>query len=145
MCVKGSYCPRGSSVPTPCDRGKHCDVDKLDYPSGNCTAGYYCNYSSTSPTPKQCPLGHYCPAATKLIVECPCGTFNGFPGMSLPEHCSNCTAGYYCPYPGMNAAIFRCLQGYYCPEGSRENNTMECPEGYYCPTGSGKPIACPPG
>lgn len=145
ICLKGTYCPRGSDQPILCDLGTYCGEDELEYPSGNCTAGYFCDYNATTPTSMECPVGHYCPQGTPIMIECPPGTFNGNPKMSERKHCANCTAGFYCPYAGMSEATFRCVQGYYCPDGSSVNNTEECPKGHYCPTGSPRPIPCAAG
>jgi len=145
ICPNGSYCPVGSSDPITCDRGKHCDFEGLESPLGNCTAGYYCGYGSLSAEPRKCKSGHYCPEGTPVERACPVGTFNPDEGKYSLEHCINCTAGYYCPYPGHVDPTFRCLQGYYCPSGSWKNDTSECPKGFYCPTGVGAPKPCPAG
>ena len=145
ICPNGTYCPAGSSTPITCDRGKHCDFKGLGEPLGNCTAGYYCDYGSLSAEPRRCESGHYCPEGTPVEEACPVGTFNPDEGKYSIDHCNNCTAGFYCPYPGMKDATFRCLQGYYCPSGSSQNDTIECPKGFYCPTGSGAPKPCPAG
>ena len=145
QCPNGTYCPKGSSEPVPCDQGKHCDIAGLESPLGNCTKGYYCDFKSTSSKPIKCKSGHYCPEGTTLEKECPFKTFNPYEGQSSLIDCKNCTAGYYCPHSGMTEATFQCLQGYYCPAGSWMNDTIECPRGFYCPTGSGAPKPCTPG
>ena len=145
ICPIGSYCPRGSPVPTTCDRGKFCDREGLALPTGNCSAGSYCDFGSMSSSPRPCATGHYCPEGTPTEIECPIGTFSGAQRNSQPSECNNCTAGFYCPHPGMTAATFPCTQGYYCPSGSWRNDTIQCPHGSYCPTGSRAPKPCPAG
>ena len=145
ICKKGTYCPKGSIYPKNCDKGKFCDLDGLAAPAGNCSAGYYCDFNSILPNPRECQIGHYCPEGTLFEVPCPIGTFNPFTKQSEIGNCLNCTAGYFCPYPGMFETSFVCLQGFYCPPRSTTNSTLECPLGFFCPTGSGHPLPCPAG
>ena len=48
LCLKGNFCPRGSSEPQPCPGGRYCDKNGLGEPSGLCFAGYYCRENSTT-------------------------------------------------------------------------------------------------
>ena len=121
-CYPGYYCPNIADTSDvsiaealqrlPCDKGKYCPSE-----SGEGIA---------------CPVGHYCPQDTLSdgsiigsVFPRPCeqGTFSSEKNRDL---CEECTAGNFCPLPGME-------------------NGFTCPKGYYCPTGSKKPTACSSG
>ena len=51
MFVSGTYCPEGSSQPTPCTPGSFCASDYLNQTTGLCDPGYYCTVNATVPNP----------------------------------------------------------------------------------------------
>ena len=60
--------------------------------------------------------------------------------------CSNCTGGYFCPYPATVNSSLLCPAGYYCPPGTDVwSNTTACPVGHECPEGTVEPVPCKPG
>ena len=147
VCPRGSFCPFGSSLPTPCPRGQYCDADGLNTPAGNCTAGFFCPEGSISPTQQHCTPGHYCPEGTPNEVECPTGTFSNATGISAVDYCLPCTAGYYCNVRGQTEPTGMCNEGYYCPKGQRDPTPPEfvCTPGHFCIEGSPDEVGCPPG
>lgn len=125
-CPAGGYCPLGSSASTPCPAGTYspmtnlaastecleCDPGKYctggaSAVSGDCDAGYACfrgsstknpsgTFSFTQLTNGLCPAGHYCPAGTKLPVQCPEGTYSSSTGLQADSACTACSPGFYC-------------------------------------------------
>ena len=81
-----------------------------------CPAGYYCD-NRLAPvvlfTNSSCPVGHYCPAGTKMAYEnkCPRGTFSNETGLENVTQCSSCPGGFYCPELGQSTFPLRCDAG----------------------------------
>ncbi len=81
-----------------------------------CPAGYYCD-NRLAPvvlfTNSSCPVGHYCPAGTKMAYEnkCPRGTFSNETGLENVTQCSPCPGGFYCPELGQSTFPLRCDAG----------------------------------
>lgn len=44
-----------------------------------------------------CPLGHYCPEATSVPIECQPGEYNNRTGSENIKDCLACIPGWYCP------------------------------------------------
>ena len=96
-CVRGHFCPWGSSFPSPCQAGTHagavgaaeCDP---------CPAGFYCASSTSNASHYPCPQGSYCPSGTRYGTEfrCPAGTMSTVPGLVSEDECAPCPAGFYC-------------------------------------------------
>ena len=86
---------------------------------------------STNATSVICPIGSFCPVASKIPTPC--------------------TGGSYCDRTGLDVPTFECKEGYYCTlEASQANPTDGvtgniCPKGNYCPRGSKTPKQCPIG
>lgn len=72
-----------------------------------------------------CPVGHYCPEASKTPLRC--------------------KLGMYCANSGLDEPTGNCTAGYYCNETSTVPDQYECPMGHYCPKGTGIPVPCPAG
>lgn len=171
-CPAGSYCPRGSILPTgcpkgtfgsseryqnasqcePCPAGKFCDGDRLTAPVGDCLAGYFCYGISEERNPNAkiygdlCPSGKWCQAGTTSPVNCSIGSFNPLMGATTIDFCLSCPAGYYCEIEGLSAPTGQCAEGYFCPNGFSAStptpSSQECPIGYYCPQGTPSKLMC---
>ena len=139
-CPEGSFCPAGSTAPSPCPAGTYTNVTntRYDYPShtwgeGSCAV---------------CPAGFRCPADTDDPVPCAAGTMS----RNMESTCSTCPAGYYCPnsevaYRTM-ISFLQCPAGLFCPDGVDVVPTIgthACPSGHYCPQATREPIPCPAG
>ena len=80
-CLRGYYCPNGSSHPLPCDPGYYCQSDLLSKPTHECEAGWYCTSAAIESQPTDnktgniCPTGKYCPKGSRTPQLCPIGTF----------------------------------------------------------------------
>lgn len=153
QCVKGTFCPNGTSHMLGCLPGFYCDRAALVQPSGTCAAGYYCRFNATSAFPENserggvCPAGHYCAAASSSPIPCPSGTSSPFTGKTNVTTCRLCTAGMYCNSTGLAHPSGLCAAGFYCPAGQNvpNPNSFRCPVGRYCPPGSVEPLTCPQG
>lgn len=113
-CPSGSYCPQGSSAPTPC-------------PSGS-----YCRAFVASPV--VCTAGFYCPAGASEVTVCP-------PDSHCPEGASapmDCPAGHFCPE--RTASPSKCPKDSYCP--ARSTGALPCPPGTTSETGAA--VCLPP-
>lgn len=99
ICPPGTYCPSGSSNPTPCKAGTYNDLPK-QASCKLCPPGFYCLSNSTSPEP--CPAGYWCEngTVTELQNACPPGTFNNLLQRSSRSNCIDCTPGSYCDKSG---------------------------------------------
>jgi hypothetical protein len=173
-CPPGSYCPIGSSTPSPCplgtyndqtnaqstigcipcSPGMYCSSLGLTAPSGSCAAGSFCiagasqaSYTVAGTNYGACPQGSYCPAATGVAIPCPSGTYSTLPSLITAADCTVCTAGSYCLASGLTAPQGTCNAGYYCPQGTQMPNPSlyYCKAGQYCPQGSSLPTNCAAG
>lgn len=95
----GSYCPQGTFGNTTglrsaneciaCEPGYYCPTQGHIKPYDQCNAGYYCSGGSIEANPVAktygyvCPVGHYCPKGTPILVPCPKGTYQ--PGTGRAE------------------------------------------------------------
>ena len=95
----GSYCPQGTFGNTTglrsaneciaCEPGYYCPTQGHVKPYDQCNAGYYCSGGSIEANPVAktygyvCPVGHYCPKGTPILVPCPKGTYQ--PGTGRAE------------------------------------------------------------
>ncbi|CUE73353.1 membrane-associated protein, putative [Bodo saltans] len=159
VCVTGSTswqgCPSGTyaagigrSQCLTCPTGYYCDQTKpcslcVTLP---CVGNYTC--------PRSCPLGHYCPPATKFASQFPCppGRYGQDMNLQNASQCVACPAGQYCPYVGMSELFaLQCSPGYFCAGGSFTPKPTDgvtgyrCPIGRYCPLGAVTPLECPRG
>nr|KAF6427833.1 hypothetical protein HJG63_008321 [Rousettus aegyptiacus] len=155
-CPAGSFCPQGSSEPTPCPPGTFCATSGLAAPSGPCQAGYFCAEGAASPAPEDgltgapCPPGTFCSAASHRPALCPPGTFSSLPAQTVPSVCQACPRGFYCKEAGLQAPSGQCPAGYYCDSSAgpiQDFSLYPCPQGYYCPlaTAVATQHSCPVG
>lgn len=152
-CLRGTYCPRGSSQPLVCPERKFCGSEALAAPSGNCVAGFFCRNGSKTDSPTdgvtgdECPAGSYCPSGSASPTLCPPGTYSNATRNRWVEDCANCTSGSYCEGYGNTRPTNKCDAGYYCPPGQqvRNPNSLECILGHFCPLGSKEPLRCESG
>lgn len=152
------YCPPGTAVPLPVDRGYYTDPAE---PPAHRTRQLLC------------PRGSYCPG-NGLAHACPPGTFGGDPGAATPACGGPCAPGFYCPAGSTSARQVPCGAGgagaaVFCPAGSGAPTTVSpgywtqggysgapglphnttrvqqrrCPQGWYCAGGVAQ--QCPAG
>ena len=175
-CQAGYYCPAGSAVanPFPCPAGTYSAATNLYAPEQctNCPAGQYCEEAATAPV--DCPAGTFSQVQNtkgagpstvpedQLCMTCPAGyicgdaTINpsiclaGTHSASGTDTCSQCPAGFYCPYDGTTTeqvnTLYKCPKGMFCPAGMDRFPDFEqdaCPAGQYCPEAVPAPINCP--
>jgi len=154
-CPVGTYCPPGSFAPVNCPAGTfRNNLYGTDNTScGKCPAGTYCPDEGMS-VPTVCDQGSFCPEGSQRTQPCPRGTYGADPGLYDSRGCTECTAGYYCPFLGQTAVDTTnhiCDKGYYCeggayrPEPTDDTTGNRCPAGRYCPAGTGSPENCPKG
>ena len=152
-CIKGYYCPAGSSYALECDGGQYCDLNALSSPSGFCSPGYYCIGRASTSTPTDgvtgniCPAGFFCPSGSISPIGCPIGTYSSSTGRSNATDCISCPAGKYCGGIGLKAYSGSCAPGFYCEGGNYEYMPIlgKCPGGSFCPLGSHSPQLCSAG
>ena len=128
---------------TVCPEGFYCD--------GTVQNSSHCVHGVQLPLP--CPMGQYCPNATKMATEfpCPVGTFNDKTHLKAETECTACTGGFYCGATGLPAPSGPCQSGYYCTLGAQVKAPTDnvtggiCPAGSYCNEGSNASSLCPPG
>lgn len=64
-----------------CPPGKYCETSGSSNITGDCIAGYYCLGNATQPNPTDgttgnvCPIGSFCPKASKFPQHCSNGTY----------------------------------------------------------------------
>lgn len=150
ICTAGSYCPEGTDIPPPCERGTyssrrglqnatectvceaglHCPDTGMLEPEGPCDPGFYCTGGAILSNPGAdsvtrdyggpCPVGHYCPAETKFATEYPCP-----PGTINPvQQRSN------------DSACLSCPPGSYCEDPGQSEPAGPCAAGFFCSGGS---------
>lgn len=79
---------------------RYCEVQGLDYPTGDCDPGWYCRNGSRYAQPTvaeeggRCSEGQYCPGGSSLPFTCTEGMYCG--SEELAEPTGECWAGYYC-------------------------------------------------
>ena len=152
-CLVGTFCPEGSDAPISCSAGSYCSSDGLSNVTGPCQAGYFCSGGATIPNPVNetfgdvCPQGHYCPEGSGAAQACLAGTYTGLYGNQNSSDCLPCTAGQYCPSPGLAAPAGDCDVGWFCPEGMTQPQPSgnQCLAGHSCPQGSPTQTPCPSG
>ena len=173
QCPRGSFCPTGSSKPTPCPSGTFSNKTGLTglfwnagakasgisaasasadaFACTQCTPGQYCSVNReqglTEPT-GACSAGFYCPGGQNdtapAAYTCPPGHF--CPKQSV--HPAKCPGGTFAPGK-QSAECSVCPAGNYCDSNSQ--NTLvtpaACEKGHYCPNGTShaKAFPCPPG
>lgn len=97
LLLVGEYCPQGTFGNTTglrsaneciaCEPGYYCPTQGHVKPYDQCNAGYYCSGGSIEANPVAksygyvCPVGHYCPKGTPVLVPCPKGTYQ--PGTGI--------------------------------------------------------------
>ena len=88
-CPRGSFCPEGSRMPSPCEAGTYQNGTGATS-CRECPAGSYCLWTSaTEVDPKPCPRGYYCPAGTSISTQfaCPNGTYSNRTGLFSRSQC----------------------------------------------------------
>lgn len=192
-CPQGSYCPGGTDTNIPlcppgrygaapslasadectaCEPGVYCFSHGLTTPTGQCEAGYFCNGTAVDAFGRTavggdtfpCPAGHFCPAGTSDIEECPVGTYSPSEGNEEAADCLMCSVGSFCATPGLVAPTGDCDAGHYCARnvtvpnptsgivtlpysgdvftGSIEVGGDVCPAGHTCAAGTSIPTPC---
>lgn len=88
----GSYCPTGSSGPTPCPAGKYTNATRT-VTCLDCPIGHYCVLGTSDPVP--CPEGFWCPVSSTAANLHPCaiGTFLNTTGGQKAADCLSCSPG----------------------------------------------------
>ena len=142
-CLKGHYCPKGTSAALPCLPGSYSV-------STNLTSAIECMETDT---------GHFAPTGSTEQTKCSPGTVQPVAGKGA---CDKCEAGKYQADEGEQACV-ACEPGSYCPvgasaalpckEGTYSDATnltgpSECTEseaGHFSPTGSTEQTKCSPG
>ena len=137
-CPAGQYCEEAATAPVDCPAGTFSQVQNTK------GAG-----PSTVPEDQlcmTCPAGYICGDATINPSICLAGTHSA----SGTDTCSQCPAGFYCPYDGTTTeqvnTLYKCPKGMFCPAGMDRFPDFEqdaCPAGQYCPEAVPAPINCP--
>ncbi|EDV25654.1 uncharacterized protein TRIADDRAFT_55968 [Trichoplax adhaerens] len=173
ICPQGSYCPLGSSWPTPCPSGTYgaslgltqvtqctdcppgmaCQTPGLIQPSSSCQSGYYCILKAILPNPlgesygSICPPGAYCPINSSAPTLCPPGTYQPLQMQPALSNCLSCDPGYYCQGYGNINMTDKCSEGHYCDGNASVAAPPDkvCPIGTFCKLGSPIFQHCPNG
>ena len=165
-CPRGSYCPEGSVIPTPCDPGTILPADGAANASScvTCAPGSYSNISGNgndacdacpagrfaelggSTRCDDCQEGGYCAlegqaSALMAWLACPAGTIGNATGLTSVEQCLACPSGHFC-YEGRRGERTEpqpCPRGTYNPSsnGSSAASCIFCPEGTFNANRSG--------
>jgi len=144
-CPIGSFCPLGSSQPTPCGPGTYnaginattcsaCTAGTYSLTLGaissatcqQCPAGSYCTTPATIAT---CPVGFYCPAGTQNPIGCAIGTYSSGSGASAVSTCTPCTPGTTSNVGADSCMNISSPPGFYWPPSSQ--SIIPCPAGTY--------------
>ena len=172
-CTLGSFCPAGSSLPTPCPAGVYGNATGLATPacSGPCSIGHYCPSGSTNETARACPPGAFgsssglataacsgacapgfwCPAGSTnaTAAACPPGTYGSSAGLQTSACSGQCPPSFWCPANSTSATAQQCPAGVYGASSGLGTPQCSgpCAAGWYCPRGSSSPTAaaCPAG
>ena len=149
-CPSGSYCPEGSSVPTPCPVGAYC-TGTSPKPI-NCSEGFYNNATGQQDMGacKSCPENSKSAEGSVILAACKCdkGYFNSRPELGAVK-CEVCPVGSSCPHVGTTLASIMMKRGYYrvsntsidlreCPDSSHDSSG--CPGGVGLGEGPCKPL-----
>ena len=95
-CLRGTFCPPGSSHSQKCTPGFYCHQDELNKVSGPCAKGYYCSSGSMEERPINqtygdiCPPGSFCEEGSKAPNACREGYFARGQGNDNPSACQLC-------------------------------------------------------
>ncbi|XP_072885876.1 uncharacterized protein [Hemitrygon akajei] len=166
-CSAGAYCPRNSTLPTPCPPGTY-NSETGQGICQRCLAGYFCFGGLSNPFPQQCPSGHYCPESTRFANEYPCppGTYGSLLGQESSAGCLSCPPGQFCEGNGLSTPSGNCSAGWFCTGGASTSKPLSsgkllsssncgnpesvssgnrCPLGSFCPEGSSLPQKCTAG
>jgi hypothetical protein len=148
-CTAGMYCADvGMTEPTgPCDEGYYCSGGAADPGAAVCDERTVacdtptCEYLRAREVGESCggicPIGSFCPEASRAPTACPPGEYCGVEG--LHQVSGPCEAGYYCSSAdgGASGGVAR-------PDGSYAGRGP-CPSGFFCPEGTTEPQSCPRG
>lgn len=112
VCPLGSFCPSGSSAPTPCGMGTYSPV-----------------VGASAPCTLECPSGAWCPAGTGMPIFCPPGSYSDTTGQTEEVACTPCTAapGWHCPAGSSTPGGVLCPAGSFCTGGAAPAMLCSCP------------------
>lgn len=157
------YYRSSNGTDLPCPIGTFGTRPGLSSPvcTASCTGGTYQPLSGQTSCGFDCPVGHYCPAASSSPRKCPAGRFGVVQRESSALCSGPCPLGYYCPEGTNSSTSFPCpagrfgdvtglsssscsgpcSPGYYCPVASTSSMQLPCDASdSYCPVGSGSPV-----
>lgn len=145
VCPAGSYCPVGTSNPTPCPPGTYLSTTgkTAETDCTNCPAGSYCETFGGTAITGACQVGFYCPLKSKVKnqIICPAGSICPA-GAGAP---TACTDPNYQDQKGQSTCKV-CSAGYWCTSTSR---TLCRPDevslSFYCPANQYSKVDCSQG
>jgi hypothetical protein len=163
LCPAGTFCPRGSTDPTPAIPGTHvpragastpvdCPTGRFSMSTGaeiceTCPAGRY-NDETRQSECKTCQKGRFMELSYAVTgkeircQDCPRGTYYDLEGSNSSLTCKPTPSGFFCNLLGQTDCFKRVL-----PDG-QTTNCKECQEGFLCPAGTNEYIdsmKCPAG
>ena len=108
---KLSTCPAGYM------RSEMYENGCIPCPAGKYSTATYANGRSSCNM--DCPVGHYCPAASVAPRKCAGGRYGSSRNLQTAACSGVCRAGYYCPEGSASATAFPCgNENFFCPLGS---------------------------
>ncbi|CAM9892613.1 unnamed protein product, partial [Chrysoparadoxa australica] len=119
-CLPGTYCPKGSVLPTTCEPGFTCSTgERAGISKSPCAAGSFCSDAGSSTDGALCPRGSFCPAGSVQPTDCPGGTYGEAEGLDSSACSGPCPEGYFCPRGTDSPISNPCTDARaYCPEAS---------------------------
>ena len=152
--TEGRYCPIGTGQVDgyACPPGLWSDQrdgEDVNAFCQNCPPTFACDTENDTAVKIPCPDGYYCPGASSTTTAkgCPIGSYGRTTGLSNIRQCTDCLAGFYCPYAtgpvGSSRPPKECEDGFACnraaitptPDGLDGTENRPCPAGNFCPKG----------
>ncbi|KAG7377735.1 hypothetical protein PHYPSEUDO_011080 [Phytophthora pseudosyringae] len=142
LCLRGYYCPEGSTSPTQIECGGDGWICRTGSPQPQTIQNGYYSIGTTNTTrffQRPCEPGYFCVGGIKY--QCPAGMYGATSGLNTATCSGKCAPGYYCPsYPGppsISRTQNECgSSSVYCPEGTG-NEPQFVKSGYYSVSTSG--------